>query len=306
MTAWMEIRQLKYFAKVCEDRSFTKAAAAVGVSQPALSQSIKDLERQLDTILLYRGIGATHPTPEGEALLGFANAIVQQHDNALAELKRIRNEGNGLVTLGVHSAFPRSLIVRAMEQFQKHYPQVEVRLRSAAFDHTDVGKRLGENEWDAAVVPYQASGQFMTDEKWTTRFNLRRIISTTSHVYASKTHPLAAIAAPTVDDLLEYTWVLGYVGTAELLTEYAKESGSKKQVKIGLITDAFGTMLETVARTEMVCIAPEQLVEESGQPLVRLEQSMIPHLPINWGIMTDSSLELPRPARFLVACLLPE
>lgn len=299
----MEIRQLRYFEKVCKYRSFTAAAEDVGVSQPALSQSIKDLERQLDTILLLRRRDGTFPTAEGKALLGFANAIVQQHDRAQAELDRIKGDRSGLVTLGVHSAFPRSLIVQMMVKFQKHYPQVEVRLRTGVFDFGEVGRRLKENRWDAAVLPYKDDGKFMTDEKSKSHFEMQRIISTTSYVYASKTHPLATMAKLTADDLLGYGWVLGSFGTAERLTEYAKKSGSEKQVKIGLITDAFGAMLETVARTDMICNAPEQLVKESGQPLVRLEQEMIPSLSIDWGVMTDSSLELPRPARFLISCL---
>lgn len=302
----MEVRQLRYFAKVCEFRSFTAAAAEVGLSQSALSQSIKELESQLDTVLLVRGTKGVHPTPEGQALLGFANAIVGQHDGALAELSRLKEGRNGLVTLGVHSAFPRSLIVRAMVRFNNHYPQVEVRLSSGVFDYAEVGRYLQEYRWDAAILPYQDDGEFAIDANLLSRFDMQRILTTTSYVYANKSHPLAAMATLTADDILDYAWVVGSSGTAQRLIEYGKKSGSAKQVKIGLISDAFGAMLETVARTDMVCSAPEQFVKESGQPLVRLEQSMIPAMPNNWGVMTASNLELPRPARFLVACLAPD
>lgn len=302
----MEIRQLRYFAEVCQARSFTVAATRVGVSQPALSQSIKDLERQLDTVLLDRRTGGTYPTPEGEALLEFANAIVRQHDGAIVELDRIKAGRNGQVKLGVHSTFPRRLSIKAIERFREHYPQVEVRLISTASLRGEAEGRLAANEWDAALLPYQVGTEYSVDKEWKSRFRMQPIINTDSHVYAKKGHPLTFLKTLSCDDLLAYPWVLGSVGTAKNLSDLLRASGATGQFNCGLIADDFEAILEATVRTEMLCVAPEQLAKESGQPLVRLNQNIIPSLPFTWGVMTSLSLALTKPVRYLISCLTPQ
>ena len=88
----MDLKQLNYFLTIVEHRSFRKAADALGVSQPALSISIKQLEQTLDCVLLNRAPGRVVPTSFGLSLCESARRIQQEVTLAQARLhKRLHN-----------------------------------------------------------------------------------------------------------------------------------------------------------------------------------------------------------------------
>src|SRR6478609_9015905 len=90
----MDLRQLRYFAAVAEERSFTAAARRLNLSQPPLSQHIQALEASLGTRLLQRTSRSVELTKAGEALLVRARAIQQQIKSAEEEVQLV---GAGLV-----------------------------------------------------------------------------------------------------------------------------------------------------------------------------------------------------------------
>ncbi|WP_291043770.1 LysR family transcriptional regulator [Herbiconiux sp.] len=111
----MELRQLANFVAVVEARSFTAAAARLGVSQPALSQSIARLERDVGCALLVRNkrlsSAGVAPTASGESLLADAIDILQRVQGARDRaLRADADEGLPVVLLGFSSSTPRELV----------------------------------------------------------------------------------------------------------------------------------------------------------------------------------------------------
>jgi LysR family transcriptional activator of glutamate synthase operon len=96
----MELRQLRYFAAVARHRHFTQAAAELHVAQPALSQQIRRLERELGLDLLTRSTRRVALTEAGELLLPRARRVLAEVDDALAELEQLAGLVRGRVGVG--------------------------------------------------------------------------------------------------------------------------------------------------------------------------------------------------------------
>jgi LysR family transcriptional regulator, nitrogen assimilation regulatory protein len=83
----VQLRHLRYFVRIVEAGSFSRAATLVHIAQPALSQQIAELELELGVPLLIRGPRGTHPTPAGDILYHEAVSILGRMDQ-LPELVR--------------------------------------------------------------------------------------------------------------------------------------------------------------------------------------------------------------------------
>ena len=141
---------LAAFAVVARERSFTKAAAQLGVSQSALSQTIRTLEERLDLRLLTRTTRSVSPTEAGERLLHTIAPRFEEIERELAQLSAMRDKPAGKVriTAGEHPAL--SILQPALRKFLPEYPDISVEL---TVDHGltdivaagyDAGVRLGE------------------------------------------------------------------------------------------------------------------------------------------------------------------
>ena len=130
----LELRQLRYFVAVAEERHFGRAAARLNMTQPPLSQAIAALEEMLGTPLFLRTKRSVALTPAGLALLPEAQRILQQA-SALPDLARRAASGaSGLLTLSFISTADYSILPPLLQRFRARYPQVRIDLREATTD----------------------------------------------------------------------------------------------------------------------------------------------------------------------------
>lgn len=141
---------LATFATVARERSFTRAAAQLGVSQSALSQSIRQLEERVGLRLLTRTTRSVAPTEAGERLLATLSPKFDEIEAALASLSDLRDKPAGTVriTAGEHAAV--SVLQPALTAFLGAYPDITVELivdyglTDIVAQGFDAGVRLGE------------------------------------------------------------------------------------------------------------------------------------------------------------------
>ncbi|MDQ3258108.1 MAG: LysR family transcriptional regulator, partial [Acidobacteriota bacterium] len=100
----MEIRQLRAFAAIAETHTFTAAALRVHITQGAISMQIRQLEQEVGAPLFVRTPRRVVLTEAGEKLLERAQAILREHDAALAELAELAGAERGRVRVGSASA----------------------------------------------------------------------------------------------------------------------------------------------------------------------------------------------------------
>lgn len=138
------------FVTVAREESFTRAAVKLGVSQSALSQTVRGLEERLGLRLLTRTTRRVSPTPAGERLLQTAGPRfdeIQQELSALSEL-RDKPAGTVRITAGEHAAI--SVLAPALEKILPNYPDINVEvtvdygLTDIVAERYDAGVRLGE------------------------------------------------------------------------------------------------------------------------------------------------------------------
>ncbi|WGM30727.1 LysR family transcriptional regulator [Brevundimonas sp. NIBR11] len=153
-----ELGDLAAFLAVAEERSFTRAAAKIGLSQSALSHTIRRLEARLGIRLLLRTTRSVAPTEAGERLaesLRPAFDGITARIDALSEL-RDRPAGTIRITCGEHAA--RTILWPALETLLPQYPDIRVeiatdyRLVDLAEGRFDAGIRLGENLPDDMIA----------------------------------------------------------------------------------------------------------------------------------------------------------
>ena len=125
----MDLLQLRYFVRVAELGSFTRAATVLGIAQPALSRQVRLLEVELHQTLLRRtGRGAV-PTEAGNLLLEHGRGILHQVDRTLEEMAQARGGLAGRVALGLTPSVARVLAVPLMQTFRAEMPQARLMIR---------------------------------------------------------------------------------------------------------------------------------------------------------------------------------
>lgn len=122
----MDLKQLEYFVRVAEMGSFTRASAALGVAQPALSRQVRLLEVELrQTLLLRNGRGAL-ATDAGKLLLDHGRGILHQVERLREEMGRVRGGLVGRMAIGLPPTLARMLTVPLTRAFRQHMPQVQL------------------------------------------------------------------------------------------------------------------------------------------------------------------------------------
>jgi DNA-binding transcriptional LysR family regulator len=124
----MQLHQLRYFTSVADTRHFTRAAEAVHVAQPSLSQQIRALERELGAELFHRARGHIGLTDAGEALLPLARRILADAETARREVQEVAQLRGGRVRLGAPPSLCASLVPDVLSDFHARYPGVELQV----------------------------------------------------------------------------------------------------------------------------------------------------------------------------------
>lgn len=121
----MEFKQLEAYISVVKNRSFSKAAEELFLTQPTISSSINSLENELGVILLERGSKETRPTKEGRAFYGYAQNIINARERALGGMKKKDDEIDGILEIRASSIPANYLIPKLVLEFSKRYPLVK-------------------------------------------------------------------------------------------------------------------------------------------------------------------------------------
>ena len=141
---------LASFTLVARERSFTRAAAKLGVSQSALSQTIRGLEERLGVRLLTRTTRSVSPTEAGQRLLTTISPSFVEIENALTALRDLREKPAGTIriTAGEHAAL--SVLQPALKRLLPDYPDITIEiivdygLTDIVAEGYDAGVRMGE------------------------------------------------------------------------------------------------------------------------------------------------------------------
>ena len=212
----MDIRKLDVFCKVVELKSFTRAARAVLLSQPTVSDHIRQLEEELGQKLVDRLGREAEPTPAGRLLYDYASRILRLQQETLEALARFGGRLSGETTIGA-STIPATYILPALVgTFRAAHPEVTVSVRISG-SH-EIARKVLAGEYDLGLV----------GAVWNERgLDWTELFTDTLVLVARPDHPLAGRGPVTLDDLCGQD----YVG---------REPGSGTRKVVGALLEAAG------------------------------------------------------------------
>ncbi|MBS1142747.1 MAG: LysR family transcriptional regulator [Proteobacteria bacterium] len=154
----MADRRLQVFHAVAKHLSFTRAADALFMTQPAVTFQIRQLEEQYSTRLFDRRHGGISLTPAGELVLSFAEKILALSDEMETRLSEMTGEMRGPLLVGASTTIAEFMLPRVLGEFNAAYPQVRARLIVA--NSESIESQVAEHTLDVGLieVPAKLSG----------------------------------------------------------------------------------------------------------------------------------------------------
>jgi LysR family transcriptional regulator, nitrogen assimilation regulatory protein len=158
----MQYRQLRYYVKIVEAGSFSRAAALIHVAQPALSLQISELEDYLGVNLLQRSARGVRPTAAGELLYREATAVLKHLEQIPGAVRSSRGVAQGVVSIGLPSLLGATLVARFVETCRAALEKVSLKL--AVTDSATLRDKLNSQLLDLALVFEDDPGVAFTRE----------------------------------------------------------------------------------------------------------------------------------------------
>ena len=145
-----DLNDLATFAIVAEEQSFTRAAARLGMSQSAISHSMRGLEKRLGLQLLARTTRSVSPTAAGTTLLRNLNPALQRIELSLAEVRKQKESPAGRIRLIIPRTATYMVLLPKLAQFARAYPEIVLEVTSSndpvdlVAQQYDAGVQIGE------------------------------------------------------------------------------------------------------------------------------------------------------------------
>ena len=207
----MDFRYLNTFIQVAESNSFTRAGEKLGYSQPTISFQIKQLERELG-VQLFERIGHTVSlTREGREALNYAQRICQLSQEMIRGAAN-EHEASGVLKVAMADSLCTPLIVESFSKFHEEYPKISLHVTTAGTD--TMFDLLNHNEVDLVCT--------LDNHIYNTMYLISSEEKLGIHFVCAPSCPLARMETVTIQDLLEYPFLLTEKGMSyrRLLDEH--------------------------------------------------------------------------------------
>jgi DNA-binding transcriptional LysR family regulator len=152
----MDLRSLRYFVAVAEERHFGRAAGRLHMTQPPLSRAIKQLENDVGALLMHRSPAGVTLTPAGTALYDEARALLEQAERARARVTAAA--GTATFTIGTLADGAGEAGAGLADAFRERNPGVRVRVREADLTDPTTGLRAGLVDVALTRMPFDRTG----------------------------------------------------------------------------------------------------------------------------------------------------
>jgi len=159
----MDIRRLEVFCKVFELKSFTKAAEALSLSQPTVSEHIRLLEKNVGEILIDRLGREVVPTPAGRVFYGYAIRIIQILEESMQALSQFKGRLEGRLVLGASTIPGTYILPKFIGSFRSSHPAIRITLKIG--DTQNIVDQILDGELEAGIVGYQWNDNRLLTEK---------------------------------------------------------------------------------------------------------------------------------------------
>jgi DNA-binding transcriptional LysR family regulator len=250
----IETSQLQTLVAVTRAKSFSKAAETLGVTQSAISQSIKNLESKLDIKIFKRSGKSVVLTTEGEKLYILGTQFLQSMDETLAEISGDKNEMQGKVRIGTLTGIGKTWLAEEIVWHAKENPELQLSVRLG--HQEDLLADFEANKLDILILPeddlpIHGEKEFFLEEKSTLVFPLEM-----KEQFFNKKLTLAMLESiPTIlfeqNDLLFLKWCR------------SKFKSYPKKLNVRFCVNSHGHMLQAVNEGLGIAVVPNHVLNRS-------------------------------------------
>lgn len=246
----MKLTGLRALVAAIEEGSLRAAARRIGVSQPALTRLIRDLEAELSATLLQRSTGGVVPTPQGMVLYQRALAADRELKQAVEQIRQLGGRMTGQLTIGAVPLAVMLLMPECLRTFSRAFPDIQLRIVEELYLGQLTGLRRGEFDISLGPLPGQLPvGEFIVEE----------LMPIEMVVVVRRGNPLAR--ARSLQDLADAPWIYTGVnaesGYARPLFE---QHGLTPPRAAALVNSTLG-LVAVLAAGDYVGLFPRQIVE---------------------------------------------
>lgn len=245
------LHSLIVFYEVVRQKSFSKAAEELFISQPAVSKHIKSLENQLGFALIQRGKGEFKLTEEGKLLYREAKRMANLIREAEDHIERLQKERQGFLRIGTSESYSKCLMPPLLSAFQSTYPLIKISL--------DVGN---SEEIEKSLMTYQNDLALIAVTKVSSRFVSIPFLKEELVLITSPSHELAHRERISIKEIEDYPFIIRAKGstTRKILLEAFKVTGIRPSLIIEAGSSEF--IKQWVSEGKGISIIVRRIVEE--------------------------------------------
>lgn len=248
----MNLNHLQHFLAVAENGSVRAAADALGLTQPAISKSVRLLETSLGVPLIQRGSRGSTLTAFGNALYSRARLIGNELERLTDELQQLAGTADGHVTLGTSATASLALLPKTLPAFRAANPRVRVDVVGGL--PSVLLPQLADGSLDLVVGPRPVQPLPAQVESW-------KLYERPSMIAVRQGHPLER--ARSLHSFADAEWVLNScAGRAESSLQAAFQAAGLKRLTIALHADSLYAAYTMIARTDCVGLLPREVIED--------------------------------------------
>lgn len=288
----MELRDIEYFAVVAEHGHLGRAAEALGLSQPALSKSLRRLEKSIQAKLVKRTPKGVELTAEGSALLSHVRRLRMSLHDIAREVADLSQGRVGHLRIGAGAGMVDDLLTAASSTLLKDASKVTLAVTIGNNDVLVPALRDGELDMIVSTIPTVPIEDLVQEHLFDDEFI----------VYASVNHRLAGRKQLTIADLAQERWALSAANVLSWQSLHqAFESSGLPPPKIAMVAVSVSLKLRTVASTDLLGFTSRRVLRQAD-PRFRLVE--LPTKEISWrrrvgvGYQKDAYLS-PAARRFI-------
>lgn len=241
----MKLSALRDFVAVCQLGSLRAAARQIGVTQPAITRSIQELERELGAPLLERRSQGVRPTSVGEVFLRRASAVGSELERGRQEVAQLTGHLRGDLAVGMSDMPQITLLPEAIQSFRHRYPDVKVDLIDAPFHRIQAELLSGSLELYVGPSPpilnRELTTEYLFNHEWV--------------VIGRRGHPMRNAAS--LRQLVSCEWLAGgsmQNGNDELTALFLTHG--LPAPRIAMQAHASLTYILTIANSDLLMMVP--------------------------------------------------
>ena len=289
----MDIKQLRNFVSIVDHKSFSKAAAFRNLSQPAMSLSMSNLEKEVDAQLLVRKRNEVTLTEFGTAFILHARAALREIEKAEEIVGSLKFKKEKTIRIGLSGLISNIIAKEVLNEFSALNSNIRVEVEVTAHDWETTHDRITSGSWDFGVVLGRTARPLPPDD-----MIIEHCLTLETRVHARKGHPLANRPHVSLENLIDYDWTLSTLTNGDGIINMFNDAGLKRPNIIAHV-NSFNFIMALIEAGDLITVLPVQIINKYyGEKFSQLQNPDF-NYPASVNIIYSKDLEMTLAARKL-------